>query len=262
MRRAFTLVELLVVIGVIAILVAILLPALSRAKNSARKTKCLSNLRGLTQCVKWYANEFNALIPRETFAQWVPTVEIYGGGAKLRECPTVLGPIQAGVGSAASNWQTLAGHQKSYIGSYAFNWFLYGSSYGLGLPPGSQDEDATTADTDDVSGDFGLIQSPGFNGAPRTYRLPLSRSAGNIPVFADAIAAEAAPLPTDPAPIDLETGFYGNQYHMGRVCIRRHDKSVNVSFFDGHAENVLLPRLWTLDWNRDWKIPASLPRIP
>src|SRR5262245_23897798 len=62
-RRAFTLVELLVVIGIIAILIAILLPALSRARESAKKTACLSNIRQLGDCFRLYAATFKDIMP-------------------------------------------------------------------------------------------------------------------------------------------------------------------------------------------------------
>src|SRR2546430_9533722 len=60
---AFTLIELLVVIGIITILIGILLPTLSRARESANRSACLSNLRQLGQAFNMYANQFKDHIP-------------------------------------------------------------------------------------------------------------------------------------------------------------------------------------------------------
>jgi prepilin-type N-terminal cleavage/methylation domain-containing protein len=62
-RHGFTLVELLVVIGIIAILIAILLPALSRAREAAKKTTCLSNIRQLGDSFRLYAAQNKDIIP-------------------------------------------------------------------------------------------------------------------------------------------------------------------------------------------------------
>jgi prepilin-type N-terminal cleavage/methylation domain-containing protein len=67
-RAAFTLVELLVVIGIIALLVAILMPSLTRAREQANKIKCMANLRELGIAMSYYANnEHDHGYPRVTF---------------------------------------------------------------------------------------------------------------------------------------------------------------------------------------------------
>ena len=61
--RGFTLVELLVVIGIIAVLISILLPALSRAREHAKRAQCLSNLRQQGVYLSMYANQNNGALP-------------------------------------------------------------------------------------------------------------------------------------------------------------------------------------------------------
>jgi prepilin-type N-terminal cleavage/methylation domain-containing protein len=71
-RRGFTLVELLVVIGIIAVLISILLPTLNRARESAKRTQCLSNLRQVAVLLNMYANSNRQQIPVGGWAGGAP----------------------------------------------------------------------------------------------------------------------------------------------------------------------------------------------
>src|SRR4051794_2069842 len=62
-RRAFSLVELLVVVGIIGLLIAILLPALSGARERARQLKCLATLRGISQAAELHVLNHGGYLP-------------------------------------------------------------------------------------------------------------------------------------------------------------------------------------------------------
>jgi len=96
-HRAFTLIELLVVVAILALLMAILLPALSRAREHAKSVKCLTNLSGMEKAHWMYMTEYNQFIQgglahggahaNEPVA-WINTLQTYYGGRLLRRCPS------------------------------------------------------------------------------------------------------------------------------------------------------------------------------
>ena len=96
MKRAFTLVELLVSITIIAVLTGVSVPVYERVVQGARAAGCLSNLRQLGAAIHLYANDHNRMLPtlqagRSSIAQDIPvidnTLNVYTGNSAVFGCP-------------------------------------------------------------------------------------------------------------------------------------------------------------------------------
>jgi type II secretory pathway pseudopilin PulG len=256
------LVELLVVVAISAILAALLLPALARAKMQAQQTACLSNLRQLSTSALMYLNEsqtgfpFNdpimpGYVPSVAF-MWFYALTNYGALEEVRLCPSTRQKpsnlIQA-AGAADVAWVVGGDTVPSAPGSYGANgWFTHFLTEGptsLGYATYEQDF-------------FQQVSS-----VARPTQTPL---------MFDQNYASAVPLETDAGSSDIYTGQDPIGYQrdgMGCCTILRHGGrtatssvpwqhgqplpgAINMCFTDGHGELVKLPNLWNYYWHLNW----------
>ncbi len=131
--RAFTLIELLVVIAIIAILAAMLLPALARAKESGKRIACLNNLRQLSLAAQMYVSDSQGFYPpRSDNDRWPDKLyDNYGKNVKMLLCLTeTTSPVSNG--SSTSNNVADAAPRSYFINGWN-DYFVGTTNSGMNL---------------------------------------------------------------------------------------------------------------------------------
>lgn len=108
-RSGFTLVELLVVIGIIALLISILLPSLNRARETANRVKCASNLKQIGQAILLYSNENRNAFPRGKYVSGASVLPTWGSPYATNATAGTVATTTAdpfGAATATPTWGT------------------------------------------------------------------------------------------------------------------------------------------------------------
>jgi prepilin-type N-terminal cleavage/methylation domain-containing protein/prepilin-type processing-associated H-X9-DG protein len=256
-NQGFTLVELLVVISIIALLLAVLMPSLNRAREQAKAVVCFSNLKQWSYSFAFYLNDnqnrfvrgYNFMDYKDANDFWPGALKKYQKDAlKIRFCPAASAPARDArdaqldasmcFGQTRKAWgimpQDIYGWQKGDFGSFGENSFVSNPT-----------------------------KSWTQSGEAKFVRNPFVKNASQIPLFIDALWMQVGPGEWDKAPNNDSTSFEAAREafssNMGRVCINRHLGGVDALFLDGHVGKIGLKSLWQTRWNLTWDFSSAKP---
>lgn len=257
-RGGFTLTELLVVVGLIAVLMSMLMPALGKVRAAAGAASCLSNLRQMGQAWTMYAMEHKgrvmeymwSTVPRNDIAwrgYWPGVLEGYQVKGDVLLCPAANEPVpfnqNRGFGTV---WHAWSGRFNTSGTVVRFNNLMHrDSSYGYNRY---------------------MTAGGGFGRDPAATKLSSIRPLSEVPLFMDAVFVDFAPpngsvaMPVQPPP-DLrgaDVRAIANEHW--RFLIARHKRGINVAMADGSVRWTPLEEMYMLRWKSDWgKYRLSLP---
>jgi prepilin-type N-terminal cleavage/methylation domain-containing protein/prepilin-type processing-associated H-X9-DG protein len=239
--RAFTLVELLVVIGIIALLISILLPALSTARASANRVKCLANLRSLGLAQTMYIADYHGWAVPAIQGNNIDTFA--GTNIKVRAVWINNNAFRAMLG--VPEW--IAGNGQA--GKFPPGLICPDAGQALDEKSTNQGADATFSYGYN-SRHLNYLETPVFTlPKPKTWddateyagvKTNIIRNPSNKIMFADALTPHLQPQHSSHY---FQVDGYGDHRDAGETAFvayrhsKRHDV-VNVCFWDGHGETL------------------------